>query len=106
VSFQKEELTPETKLTVAEFADFLNLPSSAVICAIERHQTSALRPFYTFKQLADRWNCSPQNIYNILRSHEAKALDVSGGKKRSKRLVSADTVARIERLHSRPLTVL
>ncbi len=96
-------LTPQDSLTISEFADLFGFTPAAMLAAIERQRASTPRPFYTFKQLADRWNCSPQNIYNILRSHDAKAVDLSDGKKRSKRLVPAETVARIERLRLKPL---
>jgi hypothetical protein len=96
-------VTPESTLTIAEFADLFGFTPQAVISAIDRQRQALLRPFYTFKQLATRWNCSPQNIYNVLRAHEAKALNLSGEEKRAKRLVAAETVARIERLQSKPL---
>jgi hypothetical protein len=98
-----ETLTPESSLKISEFAEIFGFPPSAVLSAIERQRLALTRPFYTFKQLAERWNCSPQNIYNVLRHHEAKALNLNGDKNRSKRLVSAETVARIERLQSKPL---
>jgi hypothetical protein len=101
VSFHKEELTAETKLSVAEFADLFGFPPSAVISAIARKSVALNRPFYSVQALAERWDCSPGTVYNILKTHEAQSLNLdNGGNKKtrkSKKVICAASVARIEK---------
>jgi hypothetical protein len=96
-----EALTPESSLKISEFAEIFGFPPSAVLSAIERQRLSLNRPFYSVQALADRWDCSPGTVYNILRTHAAQTLDLDNGSKKktskSKKVVYAASVARIEK---------
>jgi hypothetical protein len=62
---------------IADLAEALRLPPSALIAALEKSRQALNRPFYTIAQLAQRWQCSRATVYNVLRETEAKLLNVS-----------------------------
>jgi hypothetical protein len=92
-----EPLKPTDSLTVQELANLFCIPVAAVITAIETQRRNFNKPFYTLQDLAVRWNCTPSNIHNIIRKYDARTMNLGQGKKRSKRLVPAETVELIER---------
>src|ERR1700733_9855539 len=92
-----EPLRPTDSLTVQELANLFCPPVDAVIAAIETQRRNFNKPFYTFQDLALRWQCSRGSIYNIVRKYDVKTMNLSRGKKRGKQLVPAATVERIER---------
>jgi hypothetical protein len=100
VSFQKEELTPETKLSVAEFADLFGFPPTAVISAVQNQRSKLSKPFYTLKDLTARWGCSRGTVASVLKSHSAIAMDLGTNRaktKKSKKVFPAATILRIEK---------
>lgn len=92
-----EPLKPTDSLTIQELANLFCIPVEAVIAAIETQLRNFNKPFYTFRDLAVRWNCTSSNIYNIVRKYDVKTMNLGQGKKRGKQLVPAATVERIER---------
>lgn len=95
------DLTTESGLTISEFAEALNLPISAVISAVHKHRTDLNKPFYTYKDLKDRWRCSIGTVYNILDRYSARIVDFTDpGNKRGKKLVPLSEVSRIEKQRS------
>jgi hypothetical protein len=89
------------KLTIAEFAEVLNLPTSAVISAVEAKR-GTYKPYYTITELADRWNVSRATVYNVLREFEAKLFNAASKDNESRvcRRIPAAIVERIEKARS------
>jgi hypothetical protein len=96
-------LTIDSKLSISEYADLFGFPAEAVLAAVQAQSHKLLKPWYTFQELAVRWNMTPQNVYNVMREYDAKVSYFTGGKTRGKPQVSRDTVARIERQSSQLL---
>lgn len=94
-----QKVAPTDSLPIAEFAALFGFEPEAVASAIEaqKYRVEKSQAFYTLPQLKERWHVSRAQVYAILREAEARVLDVGQGKKRSKTLVPAETVARIER---------
>lgn len=86
-------------LSIQEFASLFGFPPETVAAAVEtqRQRRSDAQAFYTIPQLAERWSCSRAQVYNLLRAAAAKVINVGQGKKRSKTLVPADVVLRLEK---------
>lgn len=86
-------------LPIGEFASLFGFPADAVIQAVEtqRQRRSDRQAYFTIPQLASRWVCSRAQVYAILRASAAKVLDIGEGNKRSKTLVPADVVERLEK---------
>ena len=90
-------LTPHSSLKISELADLFGFSSEAIIMAIQNQQLKLRKPFYTYRELAGRWGVSIGSVYNILRSRGAKVVDLLPGKARSKKIVRAAIVERIDR---------
>jgi len=92
-------MSPNDTLKIQDFADLFGFPADAVIKAVEaqRYRVAKAQAFYSIPQLADRLQCSVPQIYKLLRSDNAKVLNVGEGSKRKKLLVPADVVARLEK---------
>jgi hypothetical protein len=86
-------------LPIAEFASLFGFPAEAVISAIEaqRQRRSDRQAYFTIPQLAERWSCSRAQVYALLRASAVKVLDIGEGSKRSKTLIPADAVDRLEK---------
>ena len=56
--------------------------------------------FLTIAELADRWRCSRAKVYSLLRGYDVVDFAPSPGR-RGRKLVSAETVRRIEQEHVR-----
>jgi hypothetical protein len=86
-------------LPIAEFASLFGFPPETVVRAIEaqRQRRSDRQAYFTIPQLAERWSCSRAQVYAVLRAAAVKALDIGEGGKRSKTLVPADAVERLEK---------
>lgn len=92
-------ISPNDSLPIKEFASLFGFPPDAVVAAVEaqRYRVAKAQAFYSIPQLADRLQCSVPQVYKILRSDNAKVLNVGEGSIRKKILVDAATVARIEK---------
>ena len=92
-------LSPTDSLSIKDFASLFGFPPEAVVQAIEaqKYRTEKAQAFFTIPQLKDRWQCSRAQVYVILRESNVRVVDIGQGEKRSKVLVPADTVGRIER---------
>jgi hypothetical protein len=88
-------MKPTDTLSIEEFARLFGFKPQALLEAIENQQRKNPKPFFTIPDLAARWECSRGNVYNVLRKHFVKLLDVN------KRLVPAETVERIERMNTK-----
>lgn len=55
------------QFTVAEFPDRLGLPAAALNAIIVTNRAAIRKPFYNSSQLAERWEISRAQVYNILR---------------------------------------
>jgi hypothetical protein len=86
-------------LSISEFAQLFGFPEEAVRSAVATQRTrgAGSQAYFTISQLGDRWNCSRAQVYAILTASAAKTLNIGQGKARAKRLVPADTVAKIEK---------
>ena|SRR5580704_1076349 len=89
-----EPLKPTDSVTVQELANLFHIPVEAVITAIETQRRN--KPFYSIRDLAARWRCSKSSVYNIVDKCDVKTLHFGFGKKRGVRLISAESVERIE----------
>jgi hypothetical protein len=92
-------LSSQDSLSIAEFASLFGFESAHVIAAVEaqRQRRSGRQPYFSIRQLADRWVCSVPQVYKILQTSAAKIVNVGEGSKRKKVLVPADVVERLER---------
>ena len=94
-----DKVSATDSLPIAEFASLFGFPAEVVIRAIEaqRQRRSDRQAYFTIPQLAERWSCSRAQVYAILRVSAVKVLDIGEGSKRSKTLVPADAVERLEK---------
>jgi hypothetical protein len=53
------------------------------------------RPFYSIRDLADRWRCSRASVYNALRGHEV--VDFAARGRKGHKIVPLEVVMEIER---------
>jgi hypothetical protein len=92
-------VVPTDLIPITEFATLFGFEPEAVARAIEtqKYRVEKVQAFYTLPQLRQRWHCSRAQVYAILREAQVRVLDVGTGKVRSKTLVPADTVERIEK---------
>ena len=60
--------------------------------------------YFSIQDLAERWHCSRGTVYNRLRFAGAKVLDFSLAGRRSKKLVAAQVVLKIEARFTRSLS--
>lgn len=90
-------LTQE-RFTVAEFADLLGLPVEALKVIITKNRSANKRPFYNISQLAQRWNISRAQVYNILREADFKVLNIASKttEERQSWRIPASVVEKIE----------
>src|ERR1700730_15229463 len=70
-------MQPAERFTVAEFAEMLGLPVEALKVIIAKNRTANKRPFYNISQLAERWNVSRAQVYNVLREADFKVLNIA-----------------------------
>jgi hypothetical protein len=98
-TFMPDKVSATDSLPIAEFASLFGFPPEAIIRAIEvqRHRRADGQAYFTIPQLAERWSCSRAQVYALLRATAAKVLDIGEGSKRSKTLVPADAVERLEK---------
>ena len=89
---------PQEKFTVAEFADLLGFPITALNAIIKKNRTAIKKPFYNISELADRWNISRAQVYNILREAEFKVLNTASknSEERQSWRIPASVVEKIE----------
>lgn len=100
VALELEELSRPTqeRFTIAEFADLLGFPVAALNAIIAKNRIGIKKPFYNISELAERWNASRAQVYNILREAEFKVLNTaskSSGERQSWR-IPASVVEKIE----------
>ena len=60
-----------------------------------------VRPFFSIRDLADRWRCSRASVYNRIRG--ATVIDFATKGRKGQKLVPLDVVLKIERAHLRVL---
>jgi hypothetical protein len=86
------------KFTVAEFAEMLGFPVEALNVIIVKNRTAYRRPFYNISQLAERWNVSRAQVYNILREADFKVLNIASktSEERQGWRIPASVVEKIE----------
>jgi hypothetical protein len=92
-------VVPTDLIPITEFAKLFGFEPDAIVHAIEtqKYRVEKFQAFYTLPQLKERWHVSRAQVYSILREAQVRVLDVGRGKTRSKTLVSAETVERIEK---------
>jgi hypothetical protein len=92
-------VVPTDLIPITEFAALFGFEPEAVARAIEtqKYRVEKFQAFYTLPQLTQRWHCSRAQVYSILREAQVRVLDVGTGNVRSKTLVPAETVERIEK---------
>jgi hypothetical protein len=91
-------LTPEDSFTISQFADLFGFTPSAMIAAIERQRGAFNKPFYSIRELGDRWSCSRATVYAVIKESEFKVLNLAHkGKAKGKKLIPAAVVEKIER---------
>jgi hypothetical protein len=68
----------------------------------ERKPASAeLPPFFSIRDLAERWRCSRGSVYNRIRGQ--KVVDFAAKGRKGRKLEPLDVVLRIEKVHLRVL---
>jgi hypothetical protein len=61
-----------------------------------------IRPFFSIRDLAERWRCSRASVYSLIRGE--KVLDfATNGRKKGHKVVPLDVVLKIERAHLKVL---
>jgi hypothetical protein len=61
-----------------------------------------VRPFFSIRDLAERWRCSRASVYSLIRGE--RVLDfATNGHKKGHKVVPLDVVLKIERAHLRVL---
>lgn len=92
-------VSPNDSLAIAEFAALFGFDPEAVSRAVEtqRRRSAEQQAFYTIPELSVRWHCSRAQVYSVLRAAAVKVLDIGQGTRRSKTLVPAEAVLRIEK---------
>jgi len=63
--------------------------------------TPDIRPFFSIRDLAERWRCSRASVYNRLRG--VTVVDFAAKGCKGQKLVPLDVVLKIERTHLRVL---
>ena len=93
----------QEKFTIAEFADMLGFPVTALRAIISKNRSGLKKPFYNIAQLAERWVISRAQVYNILRESEFKVLNTASkdSKERQNWRIPALTVEKIEQSRMR-----
>jgi hypothetical protein len=94
-----EELTPESKVVVSEFANLFHIPAPVLVAALKDFRSKVSKPYYSVADCASRWCCSRPKAYAILNSSNASGLDLrteKGKNKKSKKVYTAESIARIE----------
>lgn len=88
----------QERFTVAEFSEMLGFPVAALNAIIAKNRAAVKRPFYNISQLADRWDCSRAQVYNILREAEFKVLNTASknSEERQRWRIPASVVEKIE----------
>ena len=66
-----------------------------------QNQASDLLPFYSIRDLADRWRCSRASVYNRIRGEEV--VDFAANGRKGHKLVPLNTVLKIESVHLKVL---
>jgi hypothetical protein len=94
-----EPLKATDSVTFQELASLYHIPVEFVIATIETQRRS--KPFHSIRDLAARWRCSTSSVYNIVDKCDVKTLHFGFGKKRGVRLISAESVERIEHRFSK-----
>ena len=99
-------VVPTDLIPITEFAKLFGFEPEAVAQAIEtqKYRVEKFQAFYTIPQLRQRWHVSRAQVYAILREAQVRVLDVGRGEKRSKTLVPAETVERIEKKRTGKMT--
>lgn len=98
----QKKLSANDVLSIEEFSSLFGFPSDAIIEAIQRNRSAIKKDFYSVHDLTIRWDCSRGTVHNVLREHEASLLDLGRtGKAKGRKLVSAASVERIERLRTK-----
>ena len=94
----KTETLKQGKFTVAEFADMIGFPVGTLYAIIEKNRSSLKKSFYNISQLAERWEVSRAQVYNILRESEFKVLNTASknSQERQSWRVPASVVEKIE----------
>jgi hypothetical protein len=67
----------------------------------EARQVPLVRPFFSIRDLAERWRCSRASVYNQIRGEMVVDFATSG--KKGHKLVPLDVVLKIERARMRVL---
>jgi hypothetical protein len=93
-----ERTFAEKKFTITEFADMIGFPVSALETIIDKNRRAINRPFYNITQLAERWECSRAQVYNIFRETEFKVFNVASqdSEKHQSWRIPASVVEKIE----------
>jgi hypothetical protein len=94
-----EELTVESKVVLSEFADLFHIPADVLVTALKAFRSKLSKPYYSVSDCASRWCCSRPKAYAILNSSNAVGIDLRTDKvkhKKSKKVYSAESIARIE----------
>src|SRR6266404_2217113 len=88
----------QERFTIAEFADMLGFPVAALNAIVVKNRTIVKKPYYNISQLAERWNVSRAQVYNILREAEYKVLNTASedSEKRQSWRIPASVVEKIE----------
>jgi len=88
----------QERFTIAEFADLLGFPVVALNAIIAKNRTAIKKPFYNISELAERWNISRAQVYNILREAEFKVLNTArkSSEERQSWRIPASVVEKIE----------
>ena len=88
----------QERFTVVEFAELLGVPVEALKIIIAKNRNAYKRPFYNITQLAERWNVSRAQVYNILRESDFKVLNIASksSEERQTWRIPASTVEKIE----------
>jgi len=60
-----------------------------------------VRPFFSIRDLAERWRCSRASVYNRIRG--AMVVDFAAKGRKGQKLLPLDVVLKIERSHLRVL---
>ena len=86
------------RFTIAEFADMLGFPVTALSAILAKNRSTIRKPFYNISQLAVRWEVSRAQVYNILREADYQILNIAskGSEERQGRRIPASVVERIE----------
>jgi hypothetical protein len=79
-------------------ADMARIAESS---AAARIAAAPLPPFFSFRDLAQRWRCSRASVYNRVRGE--RIVDFAANGRKGKKLVPLETVLKIERAHLKVL---